>query len=209
MRTAYDIGDAATAQPGGATRIRLIDAPAGARVDVPIAVNADSAWLVLDGQADIGAAHCAKYDYQQRLAGESSVTLATTHGARVMLRESSPEAHHPARADSVHTTRTGQMAWEELADGVSRRVLAVPQGSVAAYLVRIAAGAAAPAHRHARAEECLVLEGDMFLDDILLFGGDFQLAHAGGQHNEASSERGVLLLVHGDLHLDVIDAGQG
>lgn len=207
-RVAYEIGDAATVRPGEATRIRLIDAPAGVRVAVPIDANADSAWLVLDGQADIGAAHCAKYDYQQRLAGEISVTLATAHGARVMLRESRPGPRGPSHAGSVHTTRAGQVAWQELADGVSRRVLAPLQDSAAAYLVRMTAGAAAPAHRHAHTEECLVLEGEMFLDDILLFGGDFQLAHAGGQHNEASSERGVLLLVHGDLDLDVIDTGQ-
>ncbi len=208
MRVAYQVGDVAAVQPGEPVRIRLIDAPAGARVELPIDADADSAWLVLDGQADIGAVPCAKYDYQQRRAGESSVTLATLHGARVMLRESRPVPRGPGRASSVLTTHAGQMAWEALADGLSRRLLAPPQGSAAAYVVQIAAGAAAPAHRHGHAEECLVLEGEMFLDDTLLFSGDFQLARAGGLHHEASSESGVLLLVHGDLDLDVIDAGQ-
>ena len=98
------------------------------------------------------------------------------------------------------------MNWDVLADGVSRLLLVPPQGSAAACLVRMAASAAAPAHRHGRAEECLLLDGEMYLDDSLLFGGDFQLAHAGGEHIEASSESGVLLLVHGDLDLDVIEA---
>ena len=42
------------------------------------------------------------------------------------------------------------------------------------------------------------------LSDVLLFGGDFQLARAGGLHHEASSAHGVLLVVHGDLDLDVV-----
>ena len=205
-RIVYQAGDLAAVKPGEPTKVRLIDAPAGARVAVPIDANANSAWLVLDGQADIGAVHCAQHDYQERRAGESSVTLATTRGARVLLRESRPSPHGPG-SSSVHTTHAEQMAWEALAEGVSRRLLAPPKGSAAAYLVQLAAGAAAPAHRHGHAEECLVLEGEMYLDDILLFSGDFQLARAGGQHHEASSERGVLLLVHGDLDLDVIDAG--
>ena len=49
----------------------------------------------------------------------------------------------------------------------------------------------------------MLLAGEMYLDDLLLFGGDFQLAQAGGLHHEASSEHGVLLAVHGDLDLDV------
>ncbi|MEP6969950.1 MAG: cupin domain-containing protein [Betaproteobacteria bacterium] len=208
MRIAYQIGDAAAKTPGAPTRIRLIDAPAGAQVEVSVNAAADSAWLVLAGQINIGDVLCAKYDYQERRAGENSVTLATQHGARVMLRESIPDPRRPGSTGPVRTTRAGQMAWEALADGVNRRLLAPPKGSAAAYFVQLAAGAAAPAHRHGLAEECLVLEGEMYLDDTLLFGGDFQLAPAGGQHNEASSERGVLLLVHGDLELDVIDTEQ-
>jgi quercetin dioxygenase-like cupin family protein len=207
-RTAYQVDAAAAVAPGEPTRIRLIEAPAGAWVVVPIDADADSAWLVLDGQIDIGGVFCGKYDYQERRAGESSVKLVTTHGARIMLRESAPSPRYVGGVGAVNTTRAGQMEWEELADGVSRRLLAPPQGSAAAYFVQLAAGAAAPAHRHGHAEECLVLEGEMYLDDILLFRGDFQLAHAGGQHHEASSESGVLLLVHGDLDLDVIDTEQ-
>lgn len=208
MRTVYQISDASAPVPGAPTRIRLIDAPAGSQVVVTIDADVASAWLVLEGQIDIGGVICTKYDYQERLAGERNVTLATLHGARVMLRESIPCPRQSSNASLVNTTRAGQLAWEVLADGVSRRLLAPPQGSAAAYFVQLAAGASAPAHRHGHAEECLVLEGEMYLDDILLFGGDFQLAHAGGQHTEASSDCGVLLLVHGDLDLDVMDMEQ-
>ena len=50
MRVAYDIGAAPSAPPGAAARIRLIEAPAGARVEVPIAANAGFDGLLLDGE---------------------------------------------------------------------------------------------------------------------------------------------------------------
>ena len=169
--------------------------------------GADSAWLVINGQADIGGVSCAQHDYQQRRAGgEPCVALASPHGARLMLRESRPDLPGPHRAGEVQTTRVGQFGWETLADGISRCRLAPPQAAArAAWLIRMTPGAAAPAHRHGHAEECMLLDGEMYLDDVLLFGGDFQLAHAGSVHHEASSEQGVLLVVHGDPDLDLID----
>ncbi len=221
VRVAYDV-DAAAAQPGEPIRIRLIDLPAGACVELPIDAGADSAWLVMDGAAQIGGVPCAALDYQQRHAGDSRVMLSSVGGARLMLREARPYPLDPGGAGAVdasratsassttcttrttRTTRADQMAWAPLADGISRRLLAPPRGAAAAYLVRMAPGAAVPAHRHGLAEECMLLSGEMYLDDLLLLGGDFQLARAGGLHHEASSEHGVLLAVHGDLDLDVI-----
>lgn len=211
VHIAYDIGDGA-ALPGEPTRICLVDLPAGARAEMSIDPGADSAWLVIDGQADIGGVTCAQHDYQQRRAGgDPRVELGSTQGARLMWREARPGPQSLCSAGAVQTTRAGQMGWEPLADGISRCLLAPPQTATrAAYLVRLAPGAAAPAHRHGLAEECMLLEGEMFLDDLLLFGGDFQLARAGGEHHEASSEHGVLLVVHGDLDLDLdLDAIDG
>ena len=214
VRVAYDINGAAT-QPGEPIRIRLVDLPAGVCVELPVDAGADSAWLVIDGDAQIGGVRCAALDYQQRSAGDSRVTLSSADGARLMLREARPYPPDPDGASAVfassvtpttrttRTTRADQMAWEPLADRISRRLLAPPRGA-AAYLVRMAPGAAAPAHRHGHAEECMLLAGEMYLDDLLLLGGDFQLAQAGGLHHEASSEQGVLLAVHADLDLDVI-----
>ena len=209
VRVAYDIGTT-PARPGEPIRVRLIDLPPGAQIVLPIEAHADSAWLVIHGQADIGGVPCGALDDQQRRAGASTVVLATGPGARLMLRESQPDALGPldlGSAGAVRTTRAGLMGWEALAEGISRRLLAPPSGASGAYLVRMVAGAAAPAHRHGRAEECMLIEGEMYLDDTLLFGGDFQLARAGGEHQEASSDHGVLLVVHGDLDLDVIAPG--
>jgi hypothetical protein len=61
------------------------------------------------------------------------------------------------------------------------------------------AGASVPDHGHALNEDCLVLEGEMFLGDILLRTGDYQLAPAGGSHFNENSDVGVLFFFHGAL----------
>jgi hypothetical protein len=44
-----------------------------------------------------------------------------------------------------------------------------------------------------------VLQGEMFLGDILLRAGDYQLAPAGGTHFGETSDVGVLFFFHGAL----------
>jgi quercetin dioxygenase-like cupin family protein len=70
---------------------------------------------------------------------------------------------------------------------------------VVSMLVRFEAGAGVPDHGHDIDEDCLVLEGDMFLGDILLQPGDYQLAPAGGTHFGETTDSGVLFYFHGAL----------
>ena len=78
-------------------------------------------------------------------------------------------------------------------------------------LIQLAAGAdwdarLAARHGHRRDEECLMLEGELFLDDLLLRRGDYQIAPAGTEHGAVLAETGVLLFAHGDVALDVLSA---
>ena len=107
VRMAYDIG-AATVLPGEPIRVRLFDLPPGAQIVLPIEAHADSAWLVIDGQVDIGGVPCAALDYQQRRAGASTVVLATEPGARLMLRESQSLRVFRARPSSAFERRPVQ-----------------------------------------------------------------------------------------------------
>ena len=66
-------------------------------------------------------------------------------------------------------------------------------------LVRFAPGASVPDHHHAAHEDCLMLAGEMFLGDILLRAGDYQLAPAGGRHFGETSDRGCLFFFHGAI----------
>lgn len=92
----------------------------------------------------------------------------------------------------------GRRRWHASADGVEVLPL---QGDaeVVSMLVRFAAGAAVADHGHALDEDCLVLQGEMFLGDILLRTGDYQLAPAGGTHFGETSDVGVLFFFHGAL----------
>jgi quercetin dioxygenase-like cupin family protein len=64
-------------------------------------------------------------------------------------------------------------------------------------------GAAVPHHGHRRDEECLMLAGDFFLDEVLLRPLDYQIAPAGTEHRSASTDTGLLVFAHGDLDLDL------
>ena len=92
----------------------------------------------------------------------------------------------------------GRRRWHASSAGVD--VLPLRGDSeVVSMLVRFAAGASVPDHAHALDEDCLVLQGEMFLGDILLRAGDYQLAPAGGTHFGETSDVGVLFFFHGAL----------
>ena len=88
--------------------------------------------------------------------------------------------------------------WWPNADGVDVLPLR-GDADVVSMLVRFAPGAAVSDHAHALDEDCLVLQGQMFLGDILLRTGDYQLAPAGGSHFGETSDVGVLFFFHGAL----------
>jgi quercetin dioxygenase-like cupin family protein len=89
--------------------------------------------------------------------------------------------------------------------GVAMRPLCV-SGDVASMLVRMDPGAKGADHGHALDEDCLVLQGDMYLGDILLRAGDYQLAPAGGSHFDIASDEGALFYFHGLLDPAVFGA---
>ncbi|RTL57879.1 MAG: cupin domain-containing protein [Rhodocyclaceae bacterium] len=86
--------------------------------------------------------------------------------------------------------------WSEIAPGVAHRILRSADG-VLSRLVRMAPGSQVEAHAHERDEECMMLEGDAFLGDILLQAGDYQVAPAGTWHGLLHSDHGALLFVRG------------
>jgi len=89
-------------------------------------------------------------------------------------------------------------AWIVSGPGVKVCLLS-GDAQVVSMLVRFEAGAGVNDHHHALDEDCLVLEGEMFLGDILLQPGDYQLAPAGGGHFGEFSDVGVLFFFHGAL----------
>jgi quercetin dioxygenase-like cupin family protein len=76
-------------------------------------------------------------------------------------------------------------------------------GAEAAMLYDTLPGAAVPGHGHRHDEECLMLDGEVFLDDVLLRRFDWQLAPAGTAHAGVATDTGGVVFAHGDLDLDL------
>ena len=62
-------------------------------------------------------------------------------------------------------------------------------------LIRMAAGAIYPPHRHFGLEHCYVLEGDLMFDDHTLHAGDYEVASETNDHSPVTTRHGCLLLI--------------
>ncbi|HEX2523725.1 MAG TPA: cupin domain-containing protein [Terriglobia bacterium] len=104
--------------------------------------------------------------------------------------------------------RASEGLWEETAiPGISVRRLSIDvDRRCATMLVRMTAGANYPSHRHAAAEECLVLEGDLIVGDDVLHTGDFQRAEARSVHPPQSTRAGCLLYILSSLEDELLEA---
>lgn len=197
-RLLYRHDPARPARRGEPLRVRVLELAIGARCVVgDVADGARCEWLVISGDADVDGTALASHDYHVAAAHAGGVALRSAGGAVLYLREAlgcEPPGAQTQRA--VHAT------WRDHAPGIERRVL-WEHGDEAAMLYRVQPGAAVPRHGHGHDEECLMIDGEAFVDDILLRAGDYQLAPAGTSHASVSSDAGGLIYAHGDLELDL------
>ena len=133
--------------------------------------------------------------------GEWTAALPTT--IYVRRRVAPLEALHPLEAHwwrlaAKHPGASEPRTWIPTTPGAHVMPLCGDK-QVTSMLVRFDAGASVCDHSHALDEDCLVLEGDMFLGDILLRAGDYQLAPTGSSHFGEMSDCGVTFYFHGAL----------
>jgi ChrR Cupin-like domain len=159
-----------------------------------------SDWLVLQGDLSADGVHLGTRDYLVVPAGEHVAELSSAGGA-VLYRRLAAIERLPG--ETTHAVLDAVAGWDDYVPGIQRRLL-WQRGGQAAMLYLAEPGAAVPRHAHGHDEECLMVEGDVFLDDVLLRPGDWQLAPAGTQHGGVSTDTGGVLFAHGDLDLDVI-----
>jgi quercetin dioxygenase-like cupin family protein len=131
------------------------------------------------------------FDAQLGPGAEADDALIARVGEKVMRA-----IHDEAQSRTVRAAEDG---WAPVAPGMECKVL-WRAGTVGAFLLRCAPGAALPPHAHAVDEECLVLEGTLRIgDELLLQPGDFHLARAGTVHGLCSTETGCLVYLRGEL----------
>lgn len=186
-------------RPGEPLRARLVELQPGSRWQGPDA-GCHREWLVLRGAARIGDDVLQLRDYLVVPAGTSCGEVSSSQGAWLFLRESTLEA---SPGEASFTVRDAEAGWPEYAPGIRRRVLWQRDGQ-AALLYYAQPGAAVPQHTHGHDEECLMVQGELFLDDLLLQEGDYQLAPAGTGHRVTETDTGVVIYAHGDLDLQFV-----
>lgn len=201
-RWLYRAADAAALRPGEPRWLAIVELAPGARLAQGLALaGGGSEWLVLRGEVRVDAVSLGALDHHRRAAsdGEPLVT-AGEQGALVYLR------HGGAQPLRSATSRADGAAWEDFAPGIRRRVL-WQEGAEVAYLARASEGAAVPSHGHHHDEECLMLAGDLFLGDILIREGDFQLAPTGLVHGVVQAGSDCMVYLRGDAEL-AFDLGE-
>jgi len=135
----------------------------------------------------------------------SETEEARTRAARVQVWKSwSPSA--ASKRDELTFVRADSSAWQSTSvAGIEARQLFVDAAQDrATFLVRMAAGTAYPAHVHAGAEECFVLEGDLTVGDLTMNAGDYQRAERGSKHGVQSTQHGCVLLLVSSLSDELI-----
>ncbi len=98
------------------------------------------------------------------------------------------------------TIRHNEGEWIEAAPGGWIKILSTDAATGAVtYLAKLSPGFSLPAHPHPVGEECLMLEGDLRLGDVILKAGDFHYAPPGVTHGRLKTENGALVLLRGIL----------
>jgi len=197
-RTLYAAPRDRSLRPGEPLRARMVELQPGSRWEGPVD-GCHREWLVLRGTARIRDEVLKRRDYHVVPAGTATGAIASEQGAWLFLRESTLAA---SRGDAF-TVRDADAGWPEYAPGIRRRVLWQRDGQ-AALLYLAQPGAAVPRHTHGHDEECLMVQGELFLDDLLLQEGDYQLAPAGTGHRITETDTGVVVYAHGDFELKFV-----
>lgn len=180
-------------------RIDLLQMEPSASLNWPDGVVAQEVFVIEgglnEGLNDAMALHslCLRREHSRALVAGSA-------GARLYVRQlTAPEELPEIEKDWWYATEPAQSSpWETLSEGVEIKVLR-GVGSVMSTLARIAPGAQVVDHGHMLDEDCLMLQGDLFLGDILLRPDDYQVAPAGCNHVNSMSDTGALFYFHGHM----------
>ncbi|MBH9553061.1 cupin domain-containing protein [Inhella gelatinilytica] len=174
----------------------LVEAEAGSALPAP---TAPLELLVLAGSVAVAGQplSLSTAGYALLPAGQALTALGAV---RLYWRE---HRAGPFSAPDQALLRTPQ-DWQPLRDGVSICPLH-GEGAAVSLLARLQPGARVPAHPHGIDEECLMVEGDLFLGDVLLREGEYQFAPAGSQHGDLFADAPCLLFFHGAIEAAAID----
>lgn len=164
--------------------------------------------IVLAGGLQLGELDLGPGDYHVSLPGSRHGRIASRQGGLAYLRGTSLGDTKallgellggllPHAGGAPITVSSRVNGWRSIADGVEEKLLH-REGDQLSRFLRFAAGARLPARVHRSAEECMLIEGEAFLGDILLRAGEYQVAPAATEYGEICSDTGGVLFLRGD-----------
>ena len=103
-----------------------------------------------------------------------------------------------ARTRQLDTIHSADGQWRPFLPKVAIKVLRREAG-VQTYLLRLDPGGVLLPHEHPQDEECIVLEGEVRIGDIVASHGDYHLAPKGVRHDAIASDQGALLFLRGAI----------
>ena len=204
-QTLYEPAAGSPLRPGEPRLVRLLDLAPGTTVlahewSAAASQARQRELLVLAGSVEVDGQRLSLRDYRLLPAGAPAPALHAPAGALLFVREAQTDEGNGCAALTVLDAKAG---WPDFAPGIQRRVLSQHQGQ-ASMLYLAQPGAQVPRHTHGHDEECLMVQGELFLDDLLLQPGDYQLAPAGTGHFITETDTGVVIYAHGDLDLQFL-----
>ena len=96
------------------------------------------------------------------------------------------------------TIQSGEGEWEPFSPKVMIKVLR-RDVHTQSYLLKLEPGAVVLPHVHGEDEECMVLEGEVRIGDLVAKAGAYHLAPRGVPHEPITTETGALLFLRGAI----------
>ena len=101
-------------------------------------------------------------------------------------------------AQGLTTIQADEGEWMKFSPKVMIKVLR-RDTDTQTYLLRLEPGAAILPHVHGHDEECIVLEGEVRIGEVVARQGAYHLAPAGVPHEPITTETGALLFLRGAI----------
>ncbi len=115
---------------------------------------------------------------------------------RLLARVAAEQPPASPDAAGLITMRADEGEWKAFLPKVSIKLLHREENTLS-YLLRLEAGAVLLPHDHPQDEECVVLEGEARIGDLVVRAGDYHCAPRGKPHGAIHSEHGALLFLRG------------
>lgn len=159
----------------------------------------DPAAYVL-GLGDAPGQPDATFDREVQAWADRFTPLDADDGAHVPDRLWQAIAQQIDTAPGIRTVDREEGIWEELGDGLRRKIVHTDAASGRiSYFLALDKGASLPAHDHPGDEHCVVLEGSLRIGPRVFGAGAYQFAASGLPHPVVTAETTALVFIYGPM----------